>query len=59
MKIAVTVSVFMQVSQEQYRDVPITKVFDSSQSIDEMLEWAKTIDERVDFHSLTFSEVRP
>lgn len=57
MKIAATISNFIQVSQEQYRDIHITKVFELSSSIDDMLQWAKTIDKNADFHSLLLSVV--
>lgn len=57
MKIAVMIGNCKQVSQGDYRDVDITKVFDSSDSIDDMLEWAKSVDRNADFHSLRMSEV--
>ena len=56
MRIAVTVDDIVQVSQNSFRDVAYTKVFDSSCSIDTMLDWAKTICKNFDFHSLKFSE---
>lgn len=57
MKIAATISNYYQVSQEDYRDIRITKVFSESATIHEIIEWAKTIDQSTTFHSISLSEV--
>ncbi len=57
MKIAATVSTYMQVSMEEYRDIHRTAIFDSSASIDDMVKWAKTVDKNATFHSLKLSVV--
>lgn len=57
MKIAATISAYHQVSQSQYRDVNTTKVFDDTTSIKEIINWAKSIDDRLTFHSILLSEV--
>jgi hypothetical protein len=58
MKIGVTVSTCRETGPDDFAILHITKIFDSSQSIDEMLDWARMIDKAADFHSLKFSEVR-
>lgn len=40
MEIAVTITYFDQLDQDRYDNVSKTKIFKSSQTIDEMLEWA-------------------
>ena len=57
MKIAATISDCHQVGMDEWRDVNVTRVFDSSDSIDSMIAWAKTISQGHDFHSLKLSEV--
>lgn len=57
MKIAATISSYYQVSQNQYKDVNTTKVFDDSISIKEIIKWAKSIDEKISFNSILLSEV--
>lgn len=57
MKISATITVCLQVGMDEWRDVNKTKVFHSSDSIDSMIAWAKTIDKNLDFHSIKLSEV--
>lgn len=58
MKIDVTVSTCRETGPDNIAILHTTKIFDSSQSIDEMVDWATTIDKAADFHSLKLSEVR-
>ena len=61
MKIAATITDCIQVGMDSWRDVSATKVFDSSEPINDILAWAKTkmpkeTPERL-FQSLKFSVV--
>ena len=57
MKIAATVTDCVQVGTDQWRDINKTKMFDSSDSIDSIVAWAKTINKAHDFHSISLSEI--
>lgn len=57
MQIAVTVNNFCQVSVDEWRNMPRTKVFKSSASIHEIMEWARTVSKNVEFAMLDFSVV--
>ena len=57
MKIAVTISGYRQVGINVFRDWHRTMVFNSTASIDDMMAWAKTVDENVEFSGLLLSEV--
>jgi len=58
-KIAATITNCVQVGQYEYRDVRITCVFDSSQSIDAMIAWANSTKPTIPLHfgDLLLSEV--
>jgi hypothetical protein len=57
MKIAVTVTTVTQVGMDAYRDYSYTAIFDSSQSLDEMLRWARTYGDKMELGDLAISEV--
>lgn len=42
-KIAVTILSFEQISHEDFKTIPKTKVFERSTSIEEIEQWIKTI----------------
>jgi len=56
MKIAVTVTDYVQVGIDTWKNVGRTKIFDSSDSIDSMLEWAKALNKAFDFDSLQMAK---
>jgi len=56
MKIAVTVTDYVQVGIDTWKNVGRTKIFDSSDSIDSMLEWAKALNKAFDFDSLQMTK---
>jgi len=57
MKIAVTVTDCVQVGIDTWKNVGKTRVFDSSDSIDSMIEWAKSLNKAFDFNSLQMTTV--
>lgn len=57
MKIAVTVTDCIQIGCETWQDITKTKIFDSSESFDTILTWAKKIRSDHVVSSLKFSEV--
>ena len=57
MKIAATVTICVQVAQERWDDINTTRVFDSSDSIDSILEWASKHVKNPGLHDLKLSEV--
>jgi hypothetical protein len=59
MKIAATITDCVQVGQYEYRDVRTTKVFDSSQSIDDIMAWGNSLrGNKICFGDLLLSEVQ-
>jgi hypothetical protein len=56
MKVAATIVHCKQVGMDTWRDIKKTKVFDSSQSIDDMIAWAKRENPANTFHDIEFSE---
>ncbi len=58
MKLAVTITTYVQVSQMDYADISKTKIFDSSDNFDVMLEWANNLKlGKFDIDHLKISEI--
>jgi len=57
MKIAATIAKCVRKSADDYGNVMITKVFEDTTTIKQIVDWAKTIIPNADFHSISLSEI--
>lgn len=57
MKIAVTVVTCHQIGIETWRDAFVTKVFDETSTVGEIVKWAKIHDKTVNISSLKFGTI--
>jgi hypothetical protein len=57
MKIAASITTCDQIGIETWRDKETTKIFSGTNSISDIMNWAKTIDKSISFSSLRLSEV--
>lgn len=57
MKTAITVLTTKQIGIETWKDISTTKVFDSSATLQEIINWIKTIDKGANLSSCKISEV--
>lgn len=55
MKIVATVSNYIQVSQDQFRDINESQIFDGNSTLNEIVGWAKSKNKNYNFHSIKFS----
>jgi hypothetical protein len=57
MKIIVTLTDSVQMTEDNWRLKRISNIFDSQSTIDEIMVWANRHNEKVDFSKLDFTEV--
>lgn len=57
MQVAATITHWYQCSPDDFTNVKKTKVFTQSNTIEDIINWAKTIDKSITFAAISFSDV--